>query len=46
MPANSYNPEAKPEEYTHGTGAQRRDWFLKGFVTGDLSQMDTFEGEI
>ena len=31
-----------PESFTHGTSAQRMYWFRKGFVTGDLSQGDTF----
>jgi predicted metalloprotease len=35
-----------PESFTHGTSAQRKSWFYKGFNTGDLSQWDTFNAEI
>ncbi len=31
-----------PDTFTHGTSAQRREWFFKGFRAGDLSQGDTF----
>jgi predicted metalloprotease len=31
-----------PESFTHGTSAQRKYWFNKGFTTGDLSQGNTF----
>ncbi|MCB0688945.1 MAG: neutral zinc metallopeptidase [Saprospiraceae bacterium] len=31
-----------PESFTHGTSEQRVRWFKKGFVTGDMSQGDTF----
>jgi hypothetical protein len=31
-----------PDSFTHGTSAQRKSWFLKGFRTGDLNQGDTF----
>lgn len=33
---------AVPDSFTHGTSEQRRNWFYKGFKTGDLSQWDTF----
>jgi len=32
-----------PDSFTHGTSAQRVQWFLKGYKTGDLSQGDTFK---
>lgn len=32
-----------PETFTHGTSKQRYTWLKKGFVTGDLSQHDTFK---
>jgi predicted metalloprotease len=32
-----------PDSVTHGTSRQRAAWFRKGFVTGDLSQGNTFE---
>lgn len=31
-----------PDNFTHGTSAQRMYWFKKGFQTGDVSQGDTF----
>lgn len=31
-----------PDSFTHGTSAQRARWFKKGFVSGDMSQGDTF----
>lgn len=31
-----------PDSFTHGTSAQRRDWFKRGYDTGDISQGDTF----
>lgn len=33
-----------PDAFTHGTSAQRRQWFQKGFQTGDINQGDTFAG--
>ncbi|MEM8522058.1 neutral zinc metallopeptidase [Flavobacterium sp. PL12] len=31
-----------PESFTHGTSAQRKAWFMKGYKTGDITQGDTF----
>ena len=31
-----------PDSFTHGSSAQRMQWFNKGFNTGDISQGDTF----
>lgn len=33
----------QPGEFTHGTSAQRKRWFNRGWETGDLSQGDTFK---
>jgi predicted metalloprotease len=33
-----------PESFTHGTSAQRKAWFMKGYNTGDIKQGDTFAG--
>jgi len=30
------------DSFTHGTSEQRLRWFMKGFNTGDLREMDTF----
>jgi len=32
----------RPESFTHGTAAQRRDWLARGYKTGDPSQCNTF----
>lgn len=31
-----------PHTYTHGTSAQRRQWFDRGLQTGDIKQCNTF----
>jgi len=31
-----------PDAFTHGTSEQRKNWFLKGFRSGDMNQGDTF----
>lgn len=31
-----------PDAFTHGTAAQRKSWFMKGYRTGDLQEGDTF----
>lgn len=31
-----------PESFTHGTSAQRVEWFRRGIKTGDIRQCDTF----
>ncbi|WP_413491504.1 neutral zinc metallopeptidase [Morganella psychrotolerans] len=31
-----------PDSFTHGTSAQRHEWFKRGFDTGDIAQCDTF----
>lgn len=33
----------QPETFTHGTSAQRVEWFMKGYNTGDIKQGDTFK---
>ena len=32
----------EPEKFTHGTAAQRVNWFMKGFKSGDIRDGDTF----
>lgn len=31
-----------PDSFTHGTSAQRKEWFLKGYNTGLISEGNTF----
>lgn len=31
------------ESFTHGSSAQREEWFMKGYNTGDIRQGDTFK---
>lgn len=33
-----------PETFTHGTSAQREQWFTKGYSTGQISACNTFGG--
>jgi predicted metalloprotease len=32
-----------PDSFTHGTSAQRAQWFRRGFSTGDVGSCNTFE---
>ena len=34
-----------PDSFTHGTSAQRKKWFTKGYKTGDIRQGDTYSSE-
>ena len=36
----------RPDSFTHGTSAQRKEWFMKGYNTGDIRQGDTFSALI
>lgn len=33
-----------PESFTHGTSAQRVNWFKRGLQSGSVAQCDTFQG--
>ena len=35
-----------PETFNHGTSAQRKTWFTRGFQGGDIDSCDTFSGSI
>jgi uncharacterized protein len=41
-----YQGRIVPDAFTHGTSAQRKAWFLKGYKTGDFDQGDTFTGSL
>jgi predicted metalloprotease len=34
--------EVMPEKFTHGTSAQRVQWFKQGLSTGNLNSCNTF----
>ncbi len=34
-----------PDSFTHGTAAQRRSWFQRGFETGQMEACDTFSAD-
>lgn len=35
-----------PKNFTHGTSAQRMDWFTRGFQSGDPNACDTYSGAV
>jgi predicted metalloprotease len=41
-----YQGRVMPDAFTHGTSAQRKEWFRKGWQTGDLNKGDTFKADI
>ena len=41
-----YQGRVYPDSFTHGTAAQRKEWFRKGYQTGDFDQGDTFRANI
>jgi hypothetical protein len=41
-----YQGRVVPDAFTHGTSAQRKEWFRKGWETGDLDKGDTFNSDL
>jgi predicted metalloprotease len=41
-----YQGRVIPDSFTHGTSAQRKEWFRKGYTSGDFDQGDTFNAEL
>jgi len=41
-----YEGRIVPDAFTHGTSAQRKEWFRKGYQSGDFDQGDTFNADI
>jgi predicted metalloprotease len=41
-----YQGRIVPDAFTHGTSAQRKKWFRRGWETGDLNKGDTFNADL
>jgi predicted metalloprotease len=41
-----YQGRIIPDAFTHGTAAQRKEWFRRGYTSGDYDQGDTFNANI
>lgn len=41
-----YQGRVIPDAFTHGTAAQRKEWFRRGYTTGDYKQGDTFNANL
>jgi len=41
-----YQGRVVPDAFTHGTASQRKEWFRRGYTSGDYDQGDTFNAEI
>jgi predicted metalloprotease len=41
-----YQGRVMPDAFTHGTSAQRKEWFKRGYESGDLEKGDTFNSDL
>jgi hypothetical protein len=41
-----YQGRVIPDAFTHGTAAQRKEWFRRGYTSGDFKQGDTFNANL
>ncbi len=41
-----YQGRVIPDSFTHGTSAQRKEWFRKGYTSGNFEQGDTFNADL
>lgn len=41
-----YQGRVMPDAFTHGTSAQRKEWFRRGWESGDLDKGDTFNADL
>ncbi len=41
-----YQGRVIPDAFTHGTAAQRKEWFRRGYTSGDFDQGDTFNSNL
>jgi predicted metalloprotease len=41
-----YQGRVIPDAFTHGSAAQRKEWFRRGYTSGDFDQGDTFNASI